>query len=537
MAGGGVSQPLSSWDTQEVPVVDRRAVLRWGLAGTVGVALPGATAAVAASRPRRTPAVSAPARNAVPAGAFTVPLPVPTVLRPVATDGGVDRYEIRQTVGKQAFLPGTVSEIWGYNGVFPGPTIEARRGRRVVVAHRNELTVPTVVHLHGGELPPADDGYPLDFVTPVGAAADPALAAHARHGVAGLASGSRDYVYPNDQAAATLWYHDHRMGFTGPSVYRGLAGFYLIRDEVEDALPLPRGAREIPLLIADRRINQDGSLFYPSEDPSTRREGVTVDYHHGGMVGNTITVNGVAWPVLEVDAALYRLRILNASNARPYRLVLDPPGEFVQIGSELGLLPKPVRHDMFVISPGERYDVLVDFSRYQPGTSVVLRNNIGEGEVGYVMRFDVARRVTDEARIPSTLAAAPPPPPRVEGSADRRFSFFSGPSGVKGPSMINFKTFEPRRIDATPAAGTTEIWEFTADPIHPIHLHGARFRILKRNGGAPEPQDSGWKDTVFVPTGGMRLSVTFTSHRGKYVFHCHNLEHGDAGMMANLEVQ
>jgi spore coat protein A, manganese oxidase len=384
-------------------------------------------------------------------------------------------------------------------------------------------------------------GYPVDFVTPVTAPrADPALTAHARHGVAGIAAGRREYRYPNDQPAATLWYHDHRMGLTGPSVYRGLAGFYLIGDEVEDALPLPRGERDIPLMIADRQFNEDGSLYYPLEDPTMRTEGVTVQYHHSGMVGDTVTVNGVAWPALEVDAALYRLRFCNASNARPYRLELDPPppdgAGFVQIGSDLGLLPKPVPYDMFVISPGERYDMLIDFSRYRPGTRVVLKNNIGDRQDAYVMRFDVARRVTDEARIPETLTAEPTPPPRTEGTADRRFSFFIGPSGVKGPPMVNGNIFDLTRIDARTKLDTTEVWDFTADPIHPIHLHGAHFRILKRNGRPPEPQDAGWKDTVFVPTGGMRLSVTFSGYRGKYLFHCHNLEHGDTGMMANLNI-
>jgi spore coat protein A len=450
----------------------------------------------------------------------------------------VDRYEIRQTVGTQQFLPDTPTEIWGYNGTFPGSTIEARRGRPVVMTHRNELTVPTVAHLHGGVIPPEEDGYPVDFLTP---AADPALAEHARHGVAGIAIGSRDYVYANDQAAATLWYHDHRMEFTGPQLYMGLAGFYLIRDDVEDALPLPGGERDIPLMIADRQVDEDGSLFYPWEDPTKRTPGVNVQYHHSGMVSETITVNGVAWPFLEVDAALYRLRFLNASNAQPYRLELDPPppggNGFVQIGSDVGLLPAPVAYDMFVISPGERYDILIDFSRYRPGTRVVLRNNIGEGDGVHVMRFDVTRRARDDASIPDTLTEAPPPPPRTEGSADRRFSFFIGPQGVRGPAMTNGQIFDLTRIDANPTLGTTEIWDFNADPIHPVHLHGAHFRILERNGQPPEPQDGGWKDTVFVPTGSMRLAVTFTGHRGKYVFHCHNLEHGDAGMMANMEIQ
>lgn len=269
--------------------------------------------------------------------------------------------------------------------------------------------------------------------------------------------------------------------------------------------------------------------------------GVTVDYHHSGMAGDTVTVNGVAWPVLEVDAARYRLRFLDASNARPYRLELDPPppggNGFVQIGSDLGLLPKPVLHDMFVIAPGERYDIVIDFARYRPGTRVVLKNDVGEGNTAYVMRFDITRRRRhDDTRIPDTLTAEPVPPPRTEGSADRRFSFFIGPEGVKGPPMINGNTFDVRRIDARPTLGTTEVWDLTADPMHPVHLHGAHFRILKRNGQPPDPQDAGWKDTVFVPSGGMRLSVTFAGHRGKYVFHCHNLEHGDAGMMANLEV-
>jgi spore coat protein A len=168
---------------------------------------------------------------------------------------------------------------------------------------------------------------------------------------------------------------------------------------------------------------------------------------------------------------------------------------------------------------------------------VVLRNTVGEGgDSAYVMRFDVTRRAPT---TPASRTRSPPSRPRrpgTEGPADRRFSFFIGPEGVQGPPMINGLTFDPLRIDAAPMLGTTEVWDLTADPTHPVHVHGAHFRILRRGGGPPEPQDAGWKDTVFVPTGGMRLSVTFTGHRGKYLFHCHNLEHGDVGMMANLDV-
>ena len=523
----------------------RRTVVRWGLTAALGVAVPGATGVLASARAASRAAPGSPvifgprAAAATPANAFTVPLPVPAVLRPASTAGGVDRYQIRQKPGRQALLPGRETEIWGYNGTFPGPTIVARRGRPVEVTHRNELAVPTVVHLHGGVVAADSDGFPTDLVLPSGVPVDPRWTEHAPHGVAGVAADRRTYRYPNAQPAATLWYHDHRMGFSGPQQYRGLAGFYLLGDDIEETLPLPRDGRDLPLMIADRTFGPDGSLFYPSRDPTLREPGVTMAYHHSGMLGDTITVNGVAWPAAEVDAVLYRLRLLNASNARAYELRLDPPppggSGLVQIGSDAGLLPRPVRHDSLVISPGERYDVLVDFSAYPLGSQVVLANTAGEGATRYVMRFDVVRRGRDEARIPPALAPDPGPPP-AGATADRQFSLFSGPDGTGLPALINLKSYDTARIDARPVLGSTEIWDITADPTHPAHVHLGHFRVLRRDGGPPLPQDGGVKDTVFVPQGGVRIAVTFGGFRGKYVFHCHNLEHGDAGMMANLEV-
>lgn len=524
----------------------RREALRWGLAGALGLALPGATAALASRRAgsRQPPTGAEPTATASPSPppfAFTEPLRIPDVLAPVSTEDGTDRYEIRQRTGQQRIRPDADSVIWGYQGTFPGPTIEARRGRQVLVTHHNELIVPTVVHLHGGVVTPEHDGYPADFLLPLEGqwAFDSQLRAQSAYAIGGVATGSRTYAYPNDQAAATLWYHDHRMGFSGPQQYFGLAGFYLLRDEIEDELPLPRGDRELPLMLADRMFGTDGSLFYPSQDTTLHQPGVTIDYHHSGMLGDTIAVNGVAWPFREVDGALYRLRILNASNARKYQLVLDPPppggSGLIQVGSDLGLLHRPVRLDTLLISPGERYDILVDFAAYPPGAEVLLRNTLEEGPTGYVMRFDVARRVTDEARVPDTLAPEPPP---TAGSTfvDRTFSFFSGPEGTGLPPTINLNQFDGERIDARPALGTTEIWSVTADPEHPVHLHLAHFRVLGRDGGPPAPWDGGWKDTVFVTDGAVLLAVTFTGYRGKYVFHCHNLEHADTGMMANMEI-
>lgn len=523
----------------------RRDALRWTLAGALGLVLPGGTAALASRRPRspagRSPATPTP--GPPPPEAFSEPLPVPEVLRPVDTAGGVDRYEIHQREGTQRIRPGHDTPVWGYEGRFPGPTIEARRGRPVAVTHHNELPVPTVVHLHGAVVEAEHDGYPADFVLPADGdwASDPVLLAHSAHTIGGVVTGSRTYHYPNEQAAATLWYHDHRMSFSGPQQYRGLAGFYLIRDQVEDSLPLPRDARELPLMVADRAFEPDGSLFYPAVDPTLHQPGVALEYHHSGMLGDTVVVNGVAWPFCEVDGARYRLRIVNASNARVYQLALDPPppdgSGFVQIGSDLGLLTAPVRHDTFLISPGERYDVVVDFGAYPPGSTVLLRNTLTDGPAGYVMRFDVTRRVTDDAAVPQRLAPEEPPPLPAATTADRTFSFISGPEGTGLPGMINMRAYDGDRVDASVDLDTTEIWDITADPQHPVHLHLAHFQVLGRDGGPPAAQDVGWKDTVFVPQGGVRLAVTFTGYRGKYVFHCHNLEHADSGMMANLEIQ
>ncbi|MGH3327440.1 MAG: multicopper oxidase family protein [Streptomycetales bacterium] len=521
---------------------ERRTVLQWGLAATLGLGLPAGTAVAASQRRRPGSERVATPRPVAPTAAFRTPLPIPAVLRPVSTAGGVDRYEIRQVEARQQILPeGPVTAVWGYDGAFPGPTIEVRRGRHAVVTHHNQLAVPTVVHLHGGNVSPEDDGYPSDFVLPAGHQADdPRMAEMARHGVAGLATGSRSYAYPNDQPAATLWYHDHRMGFTGPQLYRGLAGFYVVRDEVEDALPLPRGDREIPLMITDRTFAEDNSLRYPSLDPTLEEPGVSVAAQHGWL-GDTNVVNGVAWPFHEVDAALYRLRVCNASNARPYMLKLDPPppggGGLVQIGSDVGLLDRPMRHDTVTISPGERYDLLVDFSAWQPGTQVVLKNHFELGEKADLVRFDIARRARDDARVPDTLApdqGAPPPP--ADRPGDRQFNFTVGPKGTGLPALINFRTFDVERTDARPAFGATEIWNVTADANHPVHLHMAHFRILSRDGNPPGLQDAGWKDTVFLHDSAVKLAVAFTGHRGKTVFHCHNLEHGDHGMMTNIEV-
>lgn len=464
--------------------------------------------------------------------AFEIPLRQPSVASPVQS-GDTDVYDFTVREAGARILPGLTTTIWGYDGIFPGPTIEARRGRPVLLRLRNQLPVPIVNHLHGGRTAPESDGYPTDLILPPGGFE----AAHMYDGLAKISTGEKQYEYRNDQRAATLWYHDHRMDFTGASVWRGLAGFYILRDPDEEKLSLPRGGREIPLMICDRSFNADGSLRYPLRDPLLREPPAMTDEYMGGVLGDVILVNGTPWPCLEVDAVKYRFRILNASNVRRYEFALDPVPRgglpFVQIGSDGGLLAAPVSLRTIRIAPAERFDVVVDFSGFQIGSSVRLMNLAASGRQGEIMRFDITKGARDDSTIPPKLSdIANPVPERATLTRDFDFSF----SRLSHEWLINGKPFDPGRMDAQPKLNSTEIWRIQSDFSHPVHLHLVHFQILE-HGGRPGAFDSGWKDTIDLAAGeAASILIRFESYRGRYVFHCHNLEHEDMRMMANFEV-
>ncbi|MCX2183118.1 multicopper oxidase family protein [Streptomyces sp. SKN60] len=532
--------------------LSRRQVLAIG--GALGAtAVTGLGAAAALSR--HPAATGAELRSAVPLPPpFRVPLPLPAVLAPVSRAGGTDRYAITQREVTAEILPGVRTPLWTYGGTFPGPTIESRRGRPVTVTHRNELPVPTVVHLHGGRTPAASDGYPTDLVTPAGWQRH---AGHAMsgHGMSGHGTSmhdpravtselTRDYTFPLDQRPALLWYHDHRMDFTAPAIWRGLAGLHIVRDAAEEALGLPAGPRELPLMIADRAFAEDGSLAYPSLDPTLReRPGVREPYL-AGVLGDVILVNGAPWPVHEVDAARYRLRLLNASNARHYEFAFVDEGdgrlwEFHQIGSDQGLLAAPVTHHTLPMAPAERYDVVVDFSRFPVGSRVRLVNRLGSGRTRDVMAFHVVRKAPDDSRVPRVLSTDLPAWRREDAVRVRDFSFRAGRMGEDDTHgwLIGGLPFAPSRTDVTVRHGDTEVWRLVADVHHPVHLHLTGFRVLSRGGHPPLPHDAGLKDTISLRPGeSAELLTRFDAYRGRYLFHCHNAEHEDMGMMANLEV-
>src|SRR4051812_1184927 len=286
---------------------------------------------------------------------FQAELQVPPTLVPVSSTATEDRYEMTIREGRAEIIPGTLTPVYGYDGIYPGPTIRARKGRTTVVRQTNGLPFNQNVHLHGGLAPAASDGHPMQLIAP---------------------GGSFTYTYPNAQDAATLWYHDHAHGLSARTMFYGLAGMYIVEDDLEASLGMPTGDFDVPLIIQDRAFNADGSLRYTEN----------VDE---GFLGDTIVVNGTASPRFAVKPALYRLRFLNASNARAYNLKLANGAPMVQIAGDGSLLEAPVSRGAVSLAPAERVDVLVDFSRVAAGTQVQLTNTLGSGSTATVMRFDV----------------------------------------------------------------------------------------------------------------------------------------------------
>ncbi|GAB2855336.1 multicopper oxidase family protein [Actinocorallia aurea] len=466
---------------------------------------------------------------------FTLPLTRPLPAAPIRTSAEGDHHAMTLKAAKAEILPGYATTIWGYDGTFPGPYLEARSGTPLIVTQTNELPVPVSTHLHGGLTPPSQDGFPTDLLHPAGHAG---AAHHADGGMrsmhdpdANITTLRRDYRFPMRQRAATLWYHDHRMDFTGAQVWRGLAGLCIVRDAEEAALPLPDGDREIPLLICDRAFDTDGQLIYPSTDPALAEPGMAESIS-GGALGDVILVNGVPWPYTEVAAARYRLRLVNGSNARRYELRLSGPGEseFLQIGGDGGLLAAPLTHQTLRISPGERFDVIVDFARYAVGSTVTLVNTAASGGPSRVMRFHITRKTTDDSAVPQRLADLPRLTPT---GAHRRLVFSRNGTMWR----VNGRPFDPATPLLRPGFGQTEQWSILSVERHPFHLHGAFFQVLGRGAGGPGRYDAGWKDTVELPPGTeIHLAVRFDSYRGRYLAHCHNLEHEDMAMMATLQV-
>jgi spore coat protein A len=475
---------------------------------------------------------------------FVDPLPLPEIAKP-SRKGQVPFYRIpiREFFSKvHRDVPPT--RFWGYGNGVPGPTIEARSGEEILIEWANQLPVKhflpidhnlmgaekglpesrTVVHVHGARVPPESDGWPEAWYGP---------------------GKSATYRYPNNQEAALLWYHDHAMGINRLNMCAGMAGLYVIRDSFEDALNLPKGEYEIPLVLMDRMIGTDGQLYYPvSQFPDAPW---IPEYS-----GNATLINGKLLPSLDVEPRKYRFRLLNASNSRFYFLSLGNGPALQQIGTDQGLLSAPIAVPRLALAPGERADVVVDFAEHR-GQRVLLNNLVAT-----LMQFRVApEAVADASALPTTLRAIPPI--AASDAIRTRQLTLEEVDNILGDPLVHLLDgkhwHEP--VSEKPVLGTTEIWELLnlTDDAHPIHLHLVRFRILDRRaidvdariydnkvvyiGDAlpPDANEAGWKDTVrATPGASTRIVVKFEGYTGRYVWHCHILEHEDNEMMRPYEV-
>jgi spore coat protein A len=404
--------------------------------------------------------------------------------------------------------------------------------------------VPTIPHVHGAEVQSTSDGHPDAWFTATG------LHGSAYNTIGSPANNSAIFEYPNTQPAATLWYHDHALGITRINVMSGLAGFYLLRDPADTiASFLPSGQYEIPIAIQDRSFNPDGSFWFPSVGLNP----MIHPYWQPEFFGNTIMVNGQTWPNLNVEPRQYRFRVLDGSNARFYTIsLLDRASgthlPFTQIGAEGGYLPSPVTMTSLTIAPGERADILIDFSTLSPGTQLIMKNTAKAPypggaapdplTTGQVMQFTV---ISGTPVTPPTLPTTLLTMPVLTPDSPSRIMTLTEVMGMLGPVEILLDGQKwSATISETPRVGSTEDWIIvnpTADT-HPIHLHLVQFQVVSRqmfkvnkytkdwmalNGmppltsptvnvpsltpyltgkvQPPAANELGWKDTVQVPTG------------------------------------
>jgi spore coat protein A len=298
----------------------------------------------------------------------------------------------------------------------------------------------------------------------------------------------------------------------------GLAGMYIIDDPAEPKT-LPKGEFDVPLLIADRSFTSTNQLAYK--------------FNAAGVTGNRILVNGVPQPYFKVGDRRYRLRILNASNSRSYDLALSNGQAFIQIGTESGLLPAPVKRTHILIAPAERVEVVIDFAK-RLGQNIVLQNRAATGSLSQLMQFRVTRDLTETSSVPSKLR--PLPALDATSAATRTFEF--GRARLSGLWTINGQAFDPERVDASPKLGTTETWilKNKSSANHPIHIHGVDQQLVSRDGVPPAAYELMKETWNLKVNETVEIKLKFTDHLGRFVFHCHILEHEDASMMAQIEV-
>ncbi len=482
---------------------------------------------------------------------FVVP-PLNTGVR----EGNKVSYKLSINSGKTEFFKGVNTPTLGLNQSYLGPVLRAKRGDTVSIKVDNHIDEVTTVHWHGMTLPANMDGGPHQSINP---------------------NQSWTSEFKIRQEASTLWYHSHAMHKTGPQVYHGLAGMFIIDDEGSDKLGLPDdyGVDDIPCTIQDRRFNQDGTFSYMSAMPD----------HMMGMMGSIVMVNGVVAPTLVAKSTLMRLRLHNGSNARTYNLAFSDGRPFHVVANDCGFLHKPFQTSKVRLAAAERIEILVDVSDRK---EVMLKSVGGSGggmpmmrmmpmmgnQELNIMKIDARQAKQSTRKVPAVLRNSTLNLDPKAVTATRQFELEMGMMGrggmgamggmpgnmmnrmagggegghsdhnesESGMFRINGKSMDINRIDFQVKANSTEIWEIgNASPMaHPFHVHNVQFRILDRNGKRPHPSESGLKDVVLVnPHEHVRIIMKFPEYsdaKVPYMYHCHILEHEDQGMMGQFTV-
>jgi len=460
--------------------------------------------------------------------------------------------------GEAQVLPGARTRVWRFTGAvlkgpaeslqvvadsYLGPVIRLRRGQKVRIRFRNNLPESSIVHWHGLDVPSAMDGHPHSLIDP-----------------------GTEFVYEFEviNRAGTYWYHPHPHERTGPQVYRGLAGLLLISDDEEAALALPRASEELLCVLQDRHFDGDNQLLYMGNG---MMDGMM------GFLGDRILVNGKERPTLSLATRAYRLRILNGSNARIYKLAWDDGTPLTVVGGDGGLLERPVEQRYLALAPAQRADVIVDLSKRAVGSTLQLVSapypaaEVSMTEMGMggmmggaavpngaplqLLTIRVERNETSTFRLPARLSTFDANWTRPAPGATRKIAI----SARQMMWLLGGRTFEMMETapDEEAPVGSTQVWEFVNGPgmmgmqmAHPIHMHGKQFRVLERSSASTPVVagslregllDAGWQDTVLVMPGeSVKVQVHFSKFPGLYLYHCHILEHEDMGMMRNFRV-
>jgi FtsP/CotA-like multicopper oxidase with cupredoxin domain len=478
--------------------------------------------------------------SAISVHAFTGPrreMPIPRLIETVSGQP----IELTMGQGEFELLPGVKTPTMGFNGPYLGPTVRVRDGQNVPITYRNNCSEAIAIHGHGLHVPGGLDGGPQREIEP---------------------GDSWSLELPIRQQASTSWYHPHTHHKTGPQTYNGLAGMFVIDDENSDALPLPKtyGVDDIPIIIQDRTFDEQGRLDYFIEDAED------------GMLGDTITANGIANATRSVPAGLVRLRLLNGANARYFRFRFSDNREFHKIATDGGFLEEPVPIRELLMTPGERNEVVIDFSNGNPAMLVSGPSTLTANKT---RRRDEDQRDRRRSREPGGLEdsfevlqfTVNPDLPAVRGSLPRQLNSISRPTILRSWPVRRFDLFmrDNRRRDVLGAfqdntemsmginrqsldmqvinervrLGQWERWVINSfDGSHPFHVHGCSFLVLAQNEQPVAIENAGWKDTVRVDDSA-EFIVRF-NHKATdefpYMYHCHILEHEDRGMMGQFTV-